>query len=189
MDQETIRSFLAIELSNEAKNEAFSFIEKIEKNYLTFRFIPHQNWHLTLHFFGEISLAQVDQLHAELPKVLTKIQPFTISLYGIGAFPSNQRPRILWIGVSGDLARLSALKHNIDQVLKKIDLQIESANYHPHVTIARVRKNEKALPLKVSQEFKGQAISHIDHITLFKSVLAPQGAKYEPLLIFSFGGI
>ena len=80
MARETIRAFLAIELSEALKAEANHFIETIRKDYPGFRFIPPENWHLTLHFLGQVEPPKIEELVSRIPKVLGDVKPFTISL-------------------------------------------------------------------------------------------------------------
>lgn len=183
----TIRSFLAVEISETLKNEARLFVETIQSKCLGFRFIPPQNWHLTLHFLGPIEPQKIEGLAARLPDALKEARPFSISLEGLGVFPEGKKPRILWLGIGGNLSELFRLKKQLDEVLLKMHFRIEAMRYHPHVTIAR-SKSAAARPfLDLEQSFQSQATDEIRHVTLFRSDLSSQGARHIPLQTFSFG--
>ena len=136
MASQTVRSFLAIELSRELKTEAQSFLDPIQKKLSGFRFVPPQNWHLTLHFFGQIELSKIEQFASHLPEFLFGIKPFSISLSGFGAFPSTHSPRILWVGINGDIERLLELKGRLDRALEKSHFKVETRPFHAHVTFS-----------------------------------------------------
>ena len=188
MAYETIRSFLAIEISEKLKQEARSFVDTIRERYSGFRFIPYQHWHLTLHFLGQVELKEIEALQERLTaEALKDVEPFTISLEGFGTFPSGQKPRILWIGIGGDQSGLLTLKQRLDLVLRKLHFKIEKRSYHPHITIARSKGEGVPLPFKPELQFKGQEVEEIRHVTLFKSILSTQGAEHITLGTFSFG--
>ena len=190
MAQGAIRAFLAIEISEKLKQEASSFVDAIRDHYPSFRFIPSQNWHLTLHFLGHVELKKIEMLQERLSgQALMHVKPFTISLSGLGTFPVGQKPRILWIGIDGDHTGLLTLKQGLDQVLQKLHLEIENRPYHPHITIARSKGEAPHPKVNFEPQFKGQSAEEIRHITLFKSILSAQGAEHISLGKFSFGDL
>ncbi|MBI1978398.1 MAG: RNA 2',3'-cyclic phosphodiesterase [Candidatus Omnitrophica bacterium] len=182
--REEVRSFLAIELSEKAKEEVFFFVESIKKDFPNFRFIPSTNWHLTLHFLGEIPLEKLEKLKVHLRDGLKEMRPFTIMLDGFGAFPDFKKARLLWVGVRGDLEPLDRLKKELDQILQKLNFEIETRLFHPHITIGRLKGSSKSTLPAFSPVFRGTVINFINHITLFKSVLLNQSAQYTPLETF-----
>ena len=86
MAQDPIRTFLAIELSEAIRTEAHSYVEVIKQDYPDFRFIPPENWHLTLHFFGRIDSNQIQKLKTHLPPAFSSAQPFSIQLEKLDKF-------------------------------------------------------------------------------------------------------
>src|SRR3989338_10642838 len=49
-----MRLFLAIELSDKIKKEINRQLEEIKKAYPQFQWVPADNYHITVYFFGEI---------------------------------------------------------------------------------------------------------------------------------------
>ena len=186
MAQEHLRVFIALELSTETKNEAHVFVERIREKYPHFRFIPPQNWHLTLDFLGPVLLDRVQDLIAELPNALILSRPFTVFLQEMGAFPNSRKTRILWLGMKGELEELFALKKAVDGMLRKKHFSIETRNFEPHITIARLKTNERSSIFE-PEPFEGTKPSKINGITIFKSLLDTEGATYERLAILSLG--
>ena len=182
---ESIRSFLAIELSDALKAEVRSFVEKIKERYPDFRFTQSESWHLTLHFFGELNTGQIDRLKVRLAPVIQNLSPFIISLAGFGAFPSFRNPSILWLGVSTRTDELNVLKLKVDQALREVHFSIENRAFKPHLTIAR-RKSRTSLPsISLPADiFSPKAEQEVRHVTLFQSILTPSGAHYRPLCVF-----
>lgn len=178
------RCFLAIELSESIKKETLDFVVKIKSQYPNFRFIPPENWHLTLHFFGSISLAQIERIKDMLPKVLEQAQSFPLFLEGMGAFPSQSKARILWLGVSGDDSKLLNLKKQIDSGLQKMRFEIEKRSFHPHLTIARLKGERPVVISNLPVGFRTKTVDSVRNVTLFESQLSSGGASYQVLHVF-----
>ncbi len=180
--KERVRTFLAIELQDALKEEASLAMEPIRSKNPHFRFIPPQNWHLTLHFFGSLSPETLGEVKKNLKDAVRKVVPFSICLKGLGVFPSERAPRVLWIGVEGAGDPLARLKGEIDAAVLKTGLPVEERKFHPHLTVARVReeRNQKEV-LFDSFSFAGKIRQTVDHLTLFRSELLRGGAKYTVL--------
>ena len=189
MAHETIRSFLAVTLSEAIKKEAYLFVKTIQDQCSGFRFVDSQNWHLTLHFLGQVETEKIEELKTRLPKALTNIKPFLISLEGFGAFPNERKPRILWMGIKSDSDELLNLKKALDEVLREMHFEIETRPYHPHITIARSKEGTSTSLPSSSPMFKGRVVDQIHAVTLFKSDLSPEGARHTPLQIVPFGSL
>jgi RNA 2',3'-cyclic 3'-phosphodiesterase len=188
MDRLT-RSFLAIEFSDSLKQEAQLFVDKIKSQYPNFRFIPPQNWHLTLHFFGSVTYAQIEEMKVELPEFLKDVQPFSIFFKGMDAFPDHKKARILWLGISGDDVKLLNLKMRIDTALSKMKFEVEKRAFRPHLTVARLKGAFSKTPSNVSSEFKTKTVDLVQHVTLFESQPSPDGAVYKALHMFSLSAL
>ena len=187
MAHDTIRSFLAIELSESLKNELCFFVQSIQNQFSGFRFSNPKTWHLTLHFLGDVTLEKIEELKARLSKVLPDVKPFSISLEGLGVFPKGKTPRILWIGVNGDADALLGLKKRLDEVLQKMHFEIEKRTYHPHITIARAKEKVSHPFPKLELTFKAQTIDLIRSLTFFRSDLSKEGVEHTPLFTIPFG--
>lgn len=186
MAHDKVRAFLAIELSEAVKSEASSFIQTIQSRCHGFRFLDSKNWHLTLHFFGQVESEKIEKIGLRLQDALAEIQPFSIVLEGFGVFPDDRKPRVLWIGVGGDLKELSELKSRVDQTLQKMHFPIETRSFHPHITVARSKGNVFLSFSKSEQMFKGRIVDQVQSLTLFKSDLLPQGVQHTALRTVSF---
>lgn len=189
MAEELLRSFIAIELSEAMKQEASSFVNSLAKRYTGFRFLSPQNWHLTLHFLGKVEFERLEVLQTRLDKTLTEVKPFSIFLDGIGVFPEPKQPRVIWLGINGDLTELLTLKKMLDQALQKMHFDMEQRTYRPHVTIARTKERKVSAVSLTDQEtrFRSQIVDRVSQVTLFKSDLTPQGAVHSVLRQFQFG--
>ena len=171
MDQETVRAFLSIPFSAEFKQSADQRIQKIKLEYKNFRFLPAENWHLTLYFFGNITEEEKNKVIQALDPVASEFNPFEVTLESIGAFPDERKPRLIWAGVGGNIDMLTQLKKRIEQVLKKMKFPVEDRPFKPHMTIARLKANVRSgsvhFPATLFQDFPCEKV---DSLSLMKSI-------------------
>lgn len=100
------------------------------------RLIGRQELHLTLYFLGDLTPASEEAVRRALGRVTASA--FTITISGLGTFPTEGRPKVLWAGVEESLP-LFALHHTIGTALTDaIGFQREEHRYSPHITLARL---------------------------------------------------
>ena len=99
------------------------------------RWLPRQQWHLTLKFLGRVDDA--DALTGAVHAATRGRSPFTLQLGGAGAFPTSRRASVLWIGVAAGAAELAALAAAVDDASAGLVANTEHRPYHPHLTVAR----------------------------------------------------
>jgi 2'-5' RNA ligase len=138
--------------------------------------------HLTLRFLGESSADTVPALSATLDRIATEHPPFHLALDKTGCLPDSRRPRVVYAGLRGDLASLTALQAAIEDGMVAHRFPRESRPFLPHVTIGRIRDYRQ---LAGRTPAVGQALpAHPWHVTachLIRSELRPQGPLYTTL--------
>lgn len=95
--------------------------------------------HLTLRFFGEISPEGIAQVIGAVGPALRPVAPFELGSGSVGAFPSSERPRIVWLGLGRGEAEVRDLVSRIDAALATVGLPPAREPFVPHVTLLRVR--------------------------------------------------
>ena len=81
--------------------------EELKKSQAHVRWVPPGNIHITLKFFGNLPDAEVPPLIAAARQVASRQAPLSLEVLGAGAFPSSRSPRVVWVGLGGDLMALS----------------------------------------------------------------------------------
>lgn len=99
------------------------------------RWIDPENYHVTLRFIGDVDGVTAERFDDALSKI--KSLPFELTLEGLGVF-GGKKPRAVWAGVQSNTA-LDALFRANDLAAQNAGLAPESRNFHPHVTLARLR--------------------------------------------------
>jgi 2'-5' RNA ligase len=162
-----MRLFLAVDLPQGLKER----IEKIMIDDFIGKRVERENLHVNLKFFGEVP--KPDRIINTLQRI--NFKPFTAKINGFSAFPNEKFPRVIYLRVESP--EMVELQKNVQQSLRNFD----NRPYKPHVTLMRVRKQERRSNL-FEQEFKDE-FAVADYV-LFKSSLTPGGPEYEKVYVF-----
>jgi 2'-5' RNA ligase len=142
--------------------------------------------HLTLNFLGAIELARIPEIKAAVRAACNGHTPHKVRAAGLGCFPNESRPQIIWAGLVGELRRLQRLKEEMDARLLACGCAGEDRPFRPHLTIGRVSKLNGAVRKQVTEallrernrDFGEWQVARVD---LMESTLLPQGAVYDTL--------
>lgn len=175
------RLFIAIDISDEVRTLIDEHIEGLKKlQNKSVRWERADKIHLTLKFLGDTAVLKVPQIEASLSEAASNHHCFDLTAQGTGVFPTQQKARVLWIGLnqSENLAQLHA---GIENRLESIDIPKEDRRFSPHFTIARIRDARQAKPVTehhLASGF-GPIIFPVNEITLYESKLLPSGSTYS----------
>ena len=191
---EQIRSFVAIELPEEAKKGLASLRRELERDEQRFvKWVDAGGIHLTLKFLGNIPSKRVTETTEAMKKAAQGLSPFFLEISGLGAFPSLKQVRVVWVGVGGELDKLSTLQQNIDSALAALGFAREERSFVPHLTVARVREGASTSErgrfgeLVGSATFEGKYHVEVEAIKLMRSQLTPAGAIHTCLSVVGVG--
>jgi 2'-5' RNA ligase len=146
--------------------------------------------HLTLAFLGDLSEGDVQRVSDVVKRVAERTRPFSLRVQGTGGFPSLDRPRVLWAGVTGNLQPLSSLHRDLWSELVGLGFPGETKAFHPHLTIGRVKDpRDRSLASVVraltTQDLAGEPFE-VNEIIVMRSVLGAGGSRYIPLARCAF---
>ena len=186
----TIRSFIAIELPEEITETIRKIAAGFRRYKLNIRWVRPENVHLTLKFLGEISQDDVEPITDALMAAAERTGAIRLMAQGIGVFPGIKRPRVVWIGVGGDVVPLREFQLCIEQGLEPFGFPREKRPFRAHLTVGRVKGN-------LDKNILLQAIERLGHletdpftarsVVLFRSDLRKTGAVYTKLMEVPFG--
>lgn len=184
-----IRAFIAVDLDDRVIEKVYNVIGILKSRLTDIRWVKQENLHLTLKFLGNIAESQVEPIATALRHPLGLFSPCTISAKGLGVFPDFRRPKILWVGLTGD--RLAQLAAEIESALTALGFTPENRAFNPHLTIGRWREGRrpaKNLRQEIDSlnDFEFGACA-VRQIVLFQSVLKPEGATYSELRTIQLG--
>jgi 2'-5' RNA ligase len=107
-----------------------------------------------------------------------------------GAFPSPHAPRVVWLGLGGDLVPLTQLFYRLEKAFAALGYPPEGRAFNPHLTLGRVKSpanREKLARLLAQTPPLDWPPFTVKELILFQSVLSPQGSKYTPLRVIALG--
>ena len=113
------------------------------------------------------------------------IPPFRLEVKGLGVFPSLKRVQVAWVGISGEIAKLSRLQQRLESNLARLGFTAESRPFTPHLTLARLRNQASSDErrsfgqLIADTHFETVYSFDVDAINLMKSQLTREGAIYS----------
>ncbi len=182
---EQVRSFIAIELPDELKLELTQLEARLKLGKQPWvKWVDPYSIHLTLKFLGSIATDRIGEITRAMEAAARGIPPFHLEVKGLGVFPNLRRVQVAWVGIGGEVDKLSQLQQRIESNLVPLGFAPESRPFTPHLTLARVRdqasldERQKFGQLIVSTRFEAGTIE-VDAVNLMRSQLTREGAIYS----------
>lgn len=179
------RTFLALELPDTVKAVLRRRIERLAHALPEVRFVDVAGLHLTLAFLGELDDERLAAATGAAEEAATSHAPFTLRLASLGTFGSARSPRVIWVGLAGEVARLRALQSTVADALEARGFAREERPFAPHLTLARIKQPLSDAALTALTRAQGEpapdATWRADAIAVMKSELARPAARYTAL--------
>ena len=179
------RIFCAVELPERVRARLRDHIQRLRKDVpeVAASWSRVENIHLTVKFFGNVTLDQVETISAAASRTVKEYSAFQIGVGNTGVFPRPSRPQVLWIGVDDPSGKLLALQQRFENECAAKGFPKEGRAFRPHLTIARLRKPEGARRLAeahLSMQFESIPVT-LTELIVFRSELSSKGSKYTPI--------
>lgn len=185
-----MRVFVAIEIDELIRKRLSDVIEELRPLHERVRGIRPENLHITLKFLGEIKEERIEKIKKVLKEIADSTGQFNLMIKGVGQFPENKRPRVIWAGIE-DCRELISLQERIEKALSKLGFKKEEREFQGHITLARVKESEGIERLREAISRLGKrdfGDMEVKEFVLMKSELGPEGARYKRLEVFSLKG-
>ena len=139
---------------------------------------PSEQVHLTLKFLGDTDEKKVMRLCQSLKDSLSGKGPFDVVIEGIGAFPNERNPRVIWLGIKepGDLMNIVGI---VDTCVKDLSIKADDKPFSPHMTVGRVNFKTDLKDIFKDNRNRVFCSFRCNHIDVMKSVLSPKGAIHS----------
>lgn len=179
------RVFCAVEIPEEIGARAASHVQKLQTEFpfVAASWNREGRFHLTLKFLGNIPLERVADVSRAAASATAGISAFKINVARAGAFPNHGPPRVLWLGIEDQDQRLSQLQRRLEDECASLGFEREPREFHPHLTLARLRTPEGAMALALAHRRLGfeQVPLLISEVFVIRSELNPKAAKYSEI--------
>ena len=179
-----MRTFIAIEIPEETKRAMAEVQARLKVSGAEASWTRPEGIHLTLKFLGEVPEERVGEITTALVQAVEGRGKFRLPVAGIGVFPNEKNPRVIWVGVSGALDKLMGLQLRVEEQMVRLGFPQEDRRFTPHLTLGRV----KHLLLRRSWGRALESVRDVDlpgfevaSVSLMKSELQPTGAVYTEI--------
>jgi RNA 2',3'-cyclic 3'-phosphodiesterase len=179
-----MRVFIAIPLPAELRAKLSSLQQEFRRLPLEATWVREAGFHVTLKFLGEVEPTQIPPIVACMIDTAHCYPPFELTLIGVGVFPHESRPRVLWVGIQDETGVLAQLQHALEERLTPIGYGAEDRPFTAHLTLARV----KYVPRRgefIACVYRHREVTlghlQVDHLELLESQLHPGGARYSTI--------
>jgi 2'-5' RNA ligase len=190
-----IRAFIAAELSSDVKTKLDELQDELRKSKLPgIKWVNPSGIHLTLKFLGNIDVKDVEKITQAIEEGCKGSGIFNLEISGLGVFPNFKRPRVIWLGVGGQVDILLKLQKQIDDNLEKLGFPREKRPFSPHITLGRVRdsvssyETEQCSRIIANKKYEEKHSLSVDSIRLMRSQLLPAGAVYSEVASVRLSG-
>jgi RNA 2',3'-cyclic 3'-phosphodiesterase len=191
LGDETWRVFCAIEMPPDVCERALAHIKKLREAVpdASAGWNRDGNFHLTIKFLGEVALARVRDLSEAASRAAKEIPPFQIAVGDTGVFPKSGPPRVLWVGINDESGGLKRLHDRLEDECEAAGFSPEERSFHPHLTLARIRKPPGAKALgNIHQETGFEVIEvNVRELLVIRSELSSKGSKYSTISTHTLG--
>jgi len=184
-----MRTFIAIDLDPELKRSLQALVGKLKETGAEVRWAGLQAMHLTLKFLGETDPEMAAAVAEALRGAVARHARFRLELRGTGFFPCGRTPRVLWAGLAAG-PELAALQSDVEAAMEGLGFQREDRPFHPHQTLGRVKGPAHLRDaLAELEKYRDVAFGEMEarKVTLFQSILKPEGAEYRAIEEFELG--
>jgi 2'-5' RNA ligase len=167
-EKKDVRLFFALWPDDEVRAQIVAILNQINLDRVKCRLVKNSNLHLTLHFIGNTSIAEMKCLDLHARGFDAESFEFTLDCSGY-----FKKPKVFWIGCQAVPQALFDLHRNLAEQISQCAYKPETRPYSPHMTVAR-----KFTEVPGSIPFE-PVLWQVDRFVLVKSVSVPGGVRYE----------
>jgi 2'-5' RNA ligase len=179
-----LRAFLAVDVEGEEMVARLRALLSRLREIRGLRAVPLHQLHFTLKFFEDLPDAELAAAKAAAARAAAASSSFSLSLSGLGTFPPQRPPRVLWVGCGGGSDALVSLASAVEREFAVEGFAPEARPFSPHLTLARVKDPRAARDaadfVSANASFDGGMVE-VKELVLYQSVLGPSGAAHTPL--------
>jgi 2'-5' RNA ligase len=128
-----VRLFVAVTPPRVVLDELETEVARLRALDPGLRWVPREQWHLTLAFLGEVGGSQVEELSERLGRAAARHPQQALRFTAAGRFGD----RVLYTRVDGDLLPLRRLADSAAAAARRTGVATEDRRYRPHLTLAR----------------------------------------------------
>jgi 2'-5' RNA ligase len=171
------RLFLALEPSEAGRAELAAWRDAAVAGRADLRPVPHESLHLTLVFLGYRPEKEIARIAEVAFEAVGEAAAVALDPLAVKAVPPR-RARLFALDLADPDGRAAAIQAAASEALDRERFyKPEKRPWWPHITLARVKRHMRPEPLEAEPP---RGPLRCETVTLYRSVLRPQGAEYLP---------
>ena len=178
---DTRRIFIALDISDAARAACSSHVRLLRQKFPDVRvgWERTEKLHITLKFLGNTNPDILRELQRGISQIASQHTRFELRLTRPGVFPTEARPRILWIGVDDPTGTIIAVQRQIEKLSGICGFVADGKTFHPHVTIGRLRERRASEVASVHLKTHIASVAFdVSEIVIYESKFRPTGPEY-----------
>ncbi|MHB8519701.1 MAG: RNA 2',3'-cyclic phosphodiesterase [Limisphaerales bacterium] len=194
-DRTSIRAFVAIAVPAHVLDRIKQVQQKFRSRLRdgSVRWLRPDQIHLTLRFLGNVPANQLGELKDSLERVCGPVRPFSLHAEGAGSFPDVNRPRILWVGLTGDVEAFRGLEARLAPAVAAFGDHAEDRDFSPHLTVGRVKTSDPGEVRRIGDLVAAAGTDQwgewrVEEVKLMRSDLSAAGVAYRCLAAVPLAG-
>lgn len=179
-----MRLFVAVHIPEELKEQLTGLQDTLKKAIVDVKWERAEKFHLTMKFLGEVPEENAGGVADAVARACAGMAPFKAVLGGVGGFPTANRPRVVWAGITEGSGELISLAERVDRELEPLGFPKEKRPFSAHLTLGRVRspQNLSALVKKMASCANVELGAFtVRSVEIMISVLGRGGSTYSCL--------
>ncbi|MEE9572880.1 MAG: RNA 2',3'-cyclic phosphodiesterase [Candidatus Neomarinimicrobiota bacterium] len=183
MSERLLRTFISVTLPKKIVSVSNMLKTTVNSKKDNVKWVNPGNIHLTLKFLGDTPFDTVDEINKTLKDLVTSHSALELVINETGCFPKIERPRVLWLGVDGEITQLQDFVSDLNVKLEKLGFPLDENKYIPHITLARIKyppKNTPDITNFIYTSYEPLKFN-INRIRFMSSELFPNGPIYSIL--------
>ena len=183
MNDSIVRTFVALKVDPQKQFLDYyrQLKSDLQKEKITW--VAPENLHITLLFIGDTKTSDIDLISDALRNAIQNTPTFYATFQGLGFFPDNKQPRVLFASIPEN-QQLQNLGKNLSKMGNDFGVKSSYKKFTPHLTLGRIKEiRNKTRFLELIDNFQSTFFQKqkFTEIVFYKSTLTVKGAIYEPL--------
>lgn len=171
-----MRIFVALKLPQKTRDNMKRSADQFAQFAKSGNFVPKENYHVTLHFLGEVAPSDLIYVQSAMDKIADMPAPRMSALQFTALRGSD-----VVVAKFRKSERLSLLHEKLANELEQSGFTVEHRAYRPHVTLIR----KPAFTLPFSEVTKNVDVYNMpffaEEVVLYESVFEKGGVRYNEL--------
>ncbi len=178
-----LRTFVAVLLDDATRQRVAALRDEFASLAPDVKWVEPENLHVTMLFLGEVDAVDLVDVCRAVRDACGQHAPMELTLGGVGCFPNERRPKVIWAGIEQGREALVTLHRALEEPLLKLGAyRREEREFTPHVTLGRARGGEVSTSLRQQlkrvRDWQGGRFE-VAALHVMSSELTPKGPRYS----------